>query len=113
MPDTDAIDYLRLFGLDRFDASGNPGSDGRVDFYNDVVFDLTHGLLRYPADFPAPFAASREVYARNAWIAADDLAWNGTYLADNLTPEIYDGSTPISLYSAYAAFRFVVTLGTP
>jgi hypothetical protein len=44
-----AIDpYIRIFGLDQYDRSGNPVPDGLVDLTAGVV-DLTNGLLAFPA----------------------------------------------------------------
>ncbi|MDH3198560.1 MAG: hypothetical protein OEO21_10010, partial [Candidatus Krumholzibacteria bacterium] len=40
--------YIRIFGLDQYDRSGNPVPDGRVDLTAGIV-DLTNGLLAFPA----------------------------------------------------------------
>lgn len=47
-PSGSDVPYLRIFGLDRFDAMGNPGPDGMVDSRTGLV-DLSQGLLMFPA----------------------------------------------------------------
>ncbi len=43
---------LRVLGLDRFDASLNPGSDGRFDYIPGVTIDPLHGDVFFPTLLP-------------------------------------------------------------
>ncbi len=49
-PTGSTVPYLKIFGLDRFDAAGSPGSDGRVDII-DQVLDIQRGILQFPSLF--------------------------------------------------------------
>jgi hypothetical protein len=42
------VPYLRIFGLDRYDAWGDPGADGKVDLSSGLI-DLERGRLIFPA----------------------------------------------------------------
>ena len=59
--DETGLDYIRIFGLDRDDPqrSGNP--DGLVDSWDTFIIDLTNGLLKFPLDFPMPFAPGGQI----------------------------------------------------
>ncbi len=61
--ETNGLPYLRIFGLDRHDPEGGGGPDGIVDENDAQLFDLARGLLRFPLDFPRPFAATAAEYA--------------------------------------------------
>jgi len=56
-PEGSDVPYLRIFGLDRFDKDGNPGSDGLVDLTSGPV-DLQSGTIVFPSLHP--FAPSPE-----------------------------------------------------
>jgi hypothetical protein len=109
--ETNGLAYLRIFGLDTEDVDGYPGADGIVDEFDDRRFDLNRGLLRFPPDFPQPFAATAARYAANAGVTPEELAWDDTYLSAALTPEIYDFATPPSSYPSYGTFRLIATVG--
>jgi hypothetical protein len=106
------LSYLRIFGLDRHGRDGQPRPDGRVDKDDSRLFDLTRGLLRFPLDFPHPFAATAADYAANAGVSPEDFAWDRTFLAQSLTPEIYRSTTLPALYPNYAEFRLIATVGS-
>ncbi len=71
-----AIDYLRVFGLDIQNAQGQAGFDGEVDKNDLNRFDLARGLLKFPLDFPFPFAAEKQKYARNAGVDEAAFPWD-------------------------------------
>ncbi len=112
-----AIEYLQVFGLDIQNAQGVPGADGEVDKNDLNRFDLARGLLKFPLDFPTPFAADRDAYAANAGFPNEaDFPWDDPslsdatrFLAENLTPEIYQSNTNPSQFSNYAKFRLVAS----
>jgi hypothetical protein len=112
-PGDDAVDYLRVFGLDNQNAQGQAGADGEVDKYDTNRFDLTRGLLKFPREFPFPFAADSLQYATNAGVDIAGFPWDDTFLAANRTPEIYRSTTAPSQYAAYGKFRLVATMGPP
>jgi hypothetical protein len=47
-PDSIAVPYIRFFGLDRLDETGQPGFDDLVDVDNPVLLDLRNGILQMP-----------------------------------------------------------------
>ncbi len=101
------INYFEIFGLDRQDLAGNPVADGVADIHDPAIFDLQCGLLRFPADFPEPFAATRARYEANV----QDPYWDwtrSTYLTDSPVPLLYDPLTSPASFPQYARFRFVV-----
>lgn len=106
---TTELSYLQVFGLDMYNAQGVAGYDGLVDKHLAVIFDLDNGLLRFPLDFPFPFAAGEEVYKRYAQQSqpSAEWQWEGTGLAGDQTPEIYRWDTLPSDYQQYAKFRLV------
>ena len=109
--ETNGLPYLRIFGLDRHDPGGGGGPDGIVDENDARLFDLARGLLRFPLDFPRPFAATAEAYATLAGVSPQAFAWDETHLSQLLTPAIYDPATLPSQYSDHGTFRLVATVG--
>ncbi|MDY0109206.1 MAG: hypothetical protein RBT60_04665 [Candidatus Krumholzibacteria bacterium] len=103
---TTDITYLRAFGLDSENPQGQPGADGVVDKHRTVIFDLDNGLLKFPLDFPFPFAADSTIYQEYA-AAGGQWQWEGTNLARDLVPDLYKWSTLPSDYSRYDKFRLV------
>ncbi len=104
--DEHGLDYIRIFGLDRENAQGLAGSDGVVDFQDPYIFDLQKGLLKFPLDFPTPFAADSSQYAAYADTSA--FTWGpGSFLTDNQSPELYDPTVFPSDYNKYQKFRIV------
>ena len=104
--DEQGISYLRIFGLDQTNLQGGSTPDDIIDKNNPYLVDLTKGLLKFPMDFPKPFAgipADYEAYA------GDDFVWdNSTFLVQNLAPELYD-PVHASEMEDFSYFRFVVT----
>lgn len=105
---TPGISYLRVFGLDRENAQGQPGHDGLVDKHRNVIFDLDNGLLRFPLDFPFPFNAAEEVYREYAQ-AGGDWVWDDTNLQRDQVQmqNIYDWTTRPNDYQNFNTFRLV------
>ena len=104
--DEHGLDYIRIFGLDRENAQGLAGSDGVVDSNNPYIFDLQKGLLKFPLDFPTPFAADSSQYAAYADTSA--FTWGpGSFLTENQAPQLYDPSVFPSDYNKYQYFRIV------
>ncbi len=108
-PGENAVDYLRVFGLDILNAQGQRGSDGEVDKNDLNRFDLVRGLLKFPLDFPFPFAADQLQYATNANLEGAPFPWDETFLSRNLTPEIYQSATLPSQFPNSARFRLVAS----
>jgi hypothetical protein len=107
-PDLDeaGIPYIRVFGLDNSDGQGGP-PDGLVDKADAFHFDLVNGLLKFPLDFPRPFAADEMQY--RDYVNSDDFIWDGTYLADHLVSEIYEPGLYSTYYPDYSAFQFRIS----
>ena len=107
------VEYVAIFGLDRQDLAGTPFADGVADFHDPALFDLQRGLLRFPADMPEPFAATRARYEAN--VQDPDWDWTrSTYLTDNLVPLLYSPWTPPAELPQYGRFRLVMrTLAAP
>ncbi len=113
--------YIRIFGLDRDDPqrSGNP--DGLVDSWDPFIFDLQRGLLKFPLDFPMPFAPGGNPIGR--WDEADAIAeatyaayadtsafvWDLSFLQYNQTWQLYDPLIFPSEYSKFTRFRIIAT----
>ena len=113
-PDLDetGIPYVRIFGLDVENSAGLPGADGIVDIHNPSLFDLRRGLLKFPTDFPEPFAADADVYMAN--VDDQDWAWDSSlYLKSHLAPAFYDMNFLPSELGDYGYFRFIVTTMVP
>ncbi len=110
-PDLDlaaeGVSWVRLFGLDIEDMSRNPGHDGLVDIHNSMIFDLYRGLLKFPLDNPQPFAAEPEQYLQ--YVTPEEYPWSGSYLEQNLVPEIYQFDTPPANLVRYRKFQIVTT----
>ena len=107
--DEQGMAYLRIFGLDREDAAGRPVPDGVWDSHRNEVFDLSRGLLRFPWDFPRPFAGSPEQYA--AFV--NDPAWTWSpafFLAGHLAPELYSPLTHPDDLPSHGWFEIVLAL---
>ena len=106
---TQGLRYLRLFGLDSENPQGEPQPDGVVDKHIPELIDLDRGLLKFPFDFPEPFASDEDTYREYAGLPPGDAQWewDGTLLADDRTPEIYDPETLPSDYDRFGTFRLV------
>ncbi|MFO7654390.1 MAG: cell surface protein SprA [Candidatus Krumholzibacteriia bacterium] len=98
--------FIRIFGLDRTNPQGDREPDGLVDKNDGSIFDLRRGLLKFPEDFPFPFAADPAFYE---FFAGGSWSFEESYLAENLTPEIYDWTTNVADYSNHGTFRIVST----
>jgi hypothetical protein len=72
-----------------------------------LLFDLNKGLLKFPLDFPTPFNGTEQQYRDYADTVAFD--WEGTFLADNLAPDLYDPDVLTTEYSKSAYFRIIST----
>lgn len=119
------LDYIRIFGLDRDNPQRTGFSDGLVDWWDPFIFDLERGLLKFPLDFPMPFApggqiivsgdpadqAAEAIYAAYADTTA--FVWDDTFLSHNQTWQLYDPSVFPSEYPQHSAFRIVATYARP
>ncbi len=119
--DETGMDYIRIFGLDRDDPqrSGNP--DGLVDKWDPLIIDLAKGLLKFPLEFPMPFAPGGQiivdgdpadleaeaVYSANA--NSPDFVWNPSFLKDNQTWQLYTPDKFPSEYSQHTSFKIIAT----
>ncbi len=104
--DEGLLPYIRVFGLDKVNADGRLVPDDLPDVTNPLLFDLFNGLLFFPTDFAEPFNGTQAQYGANA--NSLDFFWEGTYLRQNLTPELYDYHTNPTQYPQYAPFRIIV-----
>jgi len=102
----DNVPYIRLFGLDQGDAQGGTEPDGVVDKHNARIFDLANGLLRFPVDFHQPFNAGEDVHRALSRLG-EGYVWEGTDLADNQAPNLYDPSILSSQHSEYGFFKII------
>ena len=123
--DETGLDYIRIFGLDRDDLQGTGYPDGLVDWWDPLIFDLQRGLLKFPLDFPMPFApggqikwegdpadqAAEAIYAAYADTTA--FVWDPSFLRYNQAWQLYDPSVFPVEYPQHAAFRIVATYGPP
>jgi len=107
---TQGILYIQTHGLDRGDPEGGTIADGLVDLHDSFIIDPARGLLNFPWDMPFPFNSTEAEYRRNADPDGRDLVWEweDTFLAENLTPEIYDWTTNPSTYQHFAKFRLTI-----
>jgi hypothetical protein len=119
--DVNGVDYIRIFGLDRGDPQGNDNPDGLVDTWDRFIIDLDKGLLKFPLDFPMPFAPggtplgrqdeadaiAEVVYTANADTSA--FVWDPSFLKDNQTWQLYDPHIFPSEYSQHTSFRIIAT----
>jgi hypothetical protein len=106
-PDVDENDfpYIRLFGLDRFDAQGVALPDGLADIQDARLFDLREGLLRFP--MAEPFAAGEA--AHRAFADSPLFRWEDTYLAEHQEQELYLSWVRPEDYGAYGRFLLRAT----
>ena len=104
-----SLPYVRLFGLDLETEQGDAVPDGKVDTHRPEIFDFPNGLLKFPLDFPFPFAAESEDYQDYAGLGDDEWSaeWDGSDLEAQRTPEIYDSTTSTNLYDDYGKFQIV------
>ncbi len=107
-PDLDerGIPYIQLFGLDRDNQEHTGSPDGMVDLSDAGLFLMSRGLLRFPLDFPTPFAAGEDAYRNYA--DGDEFQWEGSFLGDHQAHQLYDAEIPAQDYPSYGYFRFVV-----
>jgi len=119
--DDTGLDYIRIFGLDKGSPQDRDTPDGLVDTWNDLVIDLDKGLLKFPLDFPHPFAPGGQirgdggpadleaeaVYTANADTTA--FVWNPSFLRDNQTWQLYDPDVFPSEYSQHTSFKIIAT----
>jgi len=102
------VEYIRIFGLDRYDQSGNPNPDGLVDV-NTPIIEPSQGLLIFPD--------------RRPFNPADSISYSGTKLdSDSTVPQIYqlrrDNSDLLSKSQYYIAVSYKtrsadISLGKP
>ena len=116
--DENGIDYIRIFGLDRGNPQGFGNPDGIVDKWDILLIDLQKGLLKFPLDFPMPFAPGgteedADEIARIAYSAYADTSlfdWEKSeFLRTNQTPGLYDPRIYPSQYPEMAKFRIIAT----
>ncbi len=108
--DENNIPYIRIFGLDSEDPGRNPGADGLVDFHDPLIFDMARGLLKFPLDFPEPFNATEAQYTANVGNDEDGFSFEtSVFLANNLSPEIYDPDVLPTEYNNFERFKIIAT----
>ncbi len=119
--DENGLDYLRIFGLDRANAQRTGFPDGQVDVWDPLLIDLARGLLKFPGDFPRPFApggnpagrqAEADMMAEAVYTAYADTAafvWDPSFLRENQTWQIYDHEVYPWDYARYGIFRIIAT----
>lgn len=117
--DENGLDYLRIFGLDRDNPQRTGFPDGLVDFWDPYLFNLEKGLLIFPQDFPRPFAPGgnptgrpdeADMMAEAAFAAIADTSafvWDGSFLQNNQTWQIYDLEVFPWDYPQYEAFKII------
>jgi hypothetical protein len=99
--------WIRIFGLDRLDISGQPGHDDVADRQDALLFDLQNGLLKFPRNITRPFAMSDStVYIENGG-GAGEFDWENSLLRTNLVPQIYDYAVPAGERGRYNRFRLI------
>lgn len=82
------INYLRILGLDRIDASGAHTPDGKIDKNDPQIIPPGSGLLIFPSRYPF---ASRYAY--------DSIQGNPVYLEDTV-PQIYNDNNDYNVSQA-------------
>jgi len=119
--DENGLDYIRIFGLDRGNAQGSGIPDGLVDTWDPNLIDLQRGLLKFPLDFPNPFAPGGEIVtegdqadqeaeaAYSFYADTTAFVWNPSFLRKNQTWQLYSPSVYPSDYDDYGTFRIVAT----
>ena len=122
--DENGLAYILIFGLDRDDPQGSGNPDGLVDFWDPFIFDLQKGLLKFPLDFPMPFAPggnpidrweeadaiAEATYAANADTSA--FVWDLSFLRYNQTWQLYDPHIFPPEYSQFSRFRIIASYPT-
>ena len=103
------LPFIRIFGLDQMTTTGAMEHDGIPDYHNPYLFDLRRGLLKFPLDCPMPFNATESQYTAYADDAA--FVFNDSYVAQYLTPQIYDPVVSPDHYPDFAPFRLKMTIG--
>jgi hypothetical protein len=99
--------WIRIFGLDRLDISGQPGHDDVADRQDALLFDLQNGLLKFPRNITQPFAMSDStVYIENGG-GAGEFDWENSLLRTNRVPQIYDYAVLAGERGRYNRFRLV------
>jgi hypothetical protein len=93
VPDSSAVPWIQIFGLDRTDTRGTGPPDGQVDLLNSVV-DLVEGRLTFPV--LKPFDPPPDSVA--AWTKGA-FAFTGMY-ADKTNPELYTARTNSSEFQS-------------
>ncbi len=123
--DESGLDYIRIFGLDRDDPHRSGFPDGIVDMWDPYLFDLQKGLLKFPLDFPMPFApggnptgrvAEADMLAEAHYSAYADTSifvWENSYLRSEQSWQIYDPSVNPDQYPLFQNFRIISTYGQP
>jgi hypothetical protein len=103
------LSYLRLFGLDRETPDGEQIPDGLPDLHRQWLFDLENGLLKFPLDFPFPFAADEATYHDYASPDPGRWEWQDTALANSIPGgvRLYDWQTRPADYHQFGRFAFV------
>lgn len=101
--DENGIPYLRIFGLDNNDGRGG-GPDGIADKNDPYLFDLENGLLKFPLNFPQPFAADSTTYTNYA----GEPVWGG-FLAGHMAPDLYDPEVLSSYYNNSGYFKIIAS----
>ncbi len=123
--DETGLDYIRIFGLDRDNPQQSGYSDGLVDWWDPFIFDLAKGLLKFPLDFPMPFAPGGQIFASgdpadqvaeafySAYADTSSFVWNPSFLWANQTWQLYDPSVFPPDYPQHTSFRIIATYGKP
>ncbi len=101
--------WIRIFGLDRLDASGQPGHDDLADKQDALLFDLQNGLLKFPRNITRPFAMPDSTFYIENGGGSAEFSWEESLLRTNRVPKIYDYSVQASERSQYNSFRLVAS----
>lgn len=105
--DEQGMPYLRIFGLDVLNLDREPLPDGLADIHDSRLFDLRLGLLKFPRDFPHPFAGAPAQY--EAYVNDPGWDWEASrYLVTAMAPELYSIETAPEDLARYGRFRIVV-----
>jgi cell surface protein SprA len=89
VPEGENVPYLRIFGLDRFNESGDPYPDNSIDLADGVI-DLPRGLLTFPV--LRPFDPPLDSIA--AWTRYDTSFAVPDDYEGLENPDIYDDFLP-------------------
>jgi len=119
--DAAGLDYIRIFGLDRDNPQRTGAPDGLVDTWDPFLIDLRKGLLKFPLDFPMPFAPGgfplgreeeADAIAQQAYADYADTSafiWDPSFLKDNQTWQLYHPSVYPSQYNQFTSFRIIAS----